>query len=142
MGPKMHRHGLTWVALLGLSTSSMLGCGSSGPAGREAGLNLYTWSDYLAPDTIASFEKQSGVKVHVSYFDTNETLEARMLTGSSGVYLPLDKNSPISSISILRSWPGSLSMIPGTRTESFTRGEHTVLPTTQNWWKPRCLNFL
>jgi putrescine transport system substrate-binding protein len=109
MGPKMRRRGLTWVALLGLSTSSMLGCGGSGPAGREAGLNLYTWSDYLAPDTIASFEKQSGVKVHVSYFDTNETLEARMLTGSSGfdvvvptapymqrqirsgAYLPLDK---------------------------------------------------
>jgi putrescine transport system substrate-binding protein len=109
MGPKMRRHGLTWVALLGLSASGMLSCGGSGPAGREAGLNFYTWSDYLAPDTIASFEKQSGIKVHLSYFDTNETLEARMLTGSSGydvvvptapymqrqirsgAYLPLDK---------------------------------------------------
>jgi len=72
-------------------------------------VNLYIWSDFLAPDTIASFEKQTGIKVHVSYFDTNETLEARMLTGSSGfdvvapvapyfqreirsgAYLPLDK---------------------------------------------------
>jgi putrescine transport system substrate-binding protein len=84
MGPKMHGRRLSWIAILGLSAISMLGCGSSGPAGREAGLNLYTWSDYLAPDTIASFERQTGIKVHVSYFDTNETLEARVLTGSSG----------------------------------------------------------
>ena len=72
-------------------------------------LNLYTWPDYLAPDTIATFEKQTGIKVRVSYFDTNEMLEGRMLTGSSGfdvvvptapylqrqirsgAYLPLDK---------------------------------------------------
>lgn len=72
-------------------------------------VNLYIWSDYLAPDTIASFEKLTGVKVRASYFDTNETLETRMLTGNSGfdvvvpsaayfqrqirsgAYLPLDK---------------------------------------------------
>jgi putrescine transport system substrate-binding protein len=72
-------------------------------------VNLFVWSDYLAPDTISSFEKQTGIKVHVAYFDTNETLETRMLTGHtgfdvvvpsaayfqrqirSGAYLPLDK---------------------------------------------------
>jgi putrescine transport system substrate-binding protein len=81
--------------------------GDSGAANKV--LNFYTWADYIAPDTIASFEKQTGVKVRVSYFETNETLEGRMLTGSSGfdvvvptapffqrqirsgAYLPLDK---------------------------------------------------
>jgi putrescine transport system substrate-binding protein len=109
MDQKTHRRRLWRTALLGVSACFMSGCGSSGPAGRDAGLNLYTWSDYLAPDTIASFEKQTGIKVHVSYFDTNETLEARVLTGNSGfdvvvptapymqrqirsgAYLPLDK---------------------------------------------------
>jgi spermidine/putrescine-binding protein len=38
----------------------------------------------LAPDTISSFEKLTGIKVRVSYFETNETLEARILTGNSG----------------------------------------------------------
>jgi putrescine transport system substrate-binding protein len=70
------------------------GCGSpdSGARNTQSGeknedkkvLNLFIWSDFLAPDTIPTFEKQTGVKVHVSYFDTNETLESRMLTGSSG----------------------------------------------------------
>jgi len=33
---------------------------------------------------LASFEKRTGVKANVSHCDTNETLEVRMLTGSSG----------------------------------------------------------
>jgi putrescine transport system substrate-binding protein len=73
-------------------------------------LNLYIWSDYLAADTLSNFEKQTGIKVHVAYFDTNETLETKLLAGSSGydvvvptasyferqikagVYLTLDKS--------------------------------------------------
>ncbi len=73
-------------------------------------LNLYIWSDYLAANTLADFEKQTGIKVHVAYFDTNETLETRLLAGHSGydivvptasyferqikagVYLTLDKS--------------------------------------------------
>jgi len=73
-------------------------------------LNLYIWSDYLAANTLPDFEKQTGIKVHVAYFDTNETLETKLLAGSSGydvvvptasyferqikagVYLTLDKS--------------------------------------------------
>ena len=47
-------------------------------------LNLYIWSDYLAPDTLSNFEKQTGIKVHVAYYDSNETLETKLLAGSSG----------------------------------------------------------
>src|SRR6267378_2312698 len=47
-------------------------------------LNLYIWSDYLAPDTLSNFEKQFGIKVHSAYYDTNETLETKLLAGSSG----------------------------------------------------------
>jgi ABC-type glycerol-3-phosphate transport system substrate-binding protein len=82
----------------------------SPPSGGAKVLNLYIWSDYLAPNTLSDFEKQTGIKVHVSYFDTNETLETRLLAGNSGfdivvptasyferqikagVYLTLDKS--------------------------------------------------
>jgi putrescine transport system substrate-binding protein len=82
------------MAMLCMSTSFIVSCGGADPGTRvtqpsdkrddEKVLNLYTWSDYLAPDTISSFEKLTGIKVRVSYFETNETLEARMLTGNSG----------------------------------------------------------
>jgi putrescine transport system substrate-binding protein len=54
------------------------------PAKGGQVVNLYIWSDYLAPDTLSNFEKQTGIKVNVAYFDTNETLETKLLAGSSG----------------------------------------------------------
>jgi putrescine transport system substrate-binding protein len=54
------------------------------PAGGAKVLNLYIWSDYLAPDTLSVFESRYGIKVHPAYYDTNETLETKLLAGSSG----------------------------------------------------------
>jgi putrescine transport system substrate-binding protein len=107
------------VTILCVSTSFIIGCGNSESDARNGHtdgkndgqkvLNLFIWSDFLAPDTIASFEKSTEIKVRVSYFDNNEMLEGRMLTGNSGfdvvfpsappfqrqirsgAYLPLDK---------------------------------------------------
>jgi putrescine transport system substrate-binding protein len=61
--------------------------GSQEPAadsGSGKALNLYIWSDYLAPNTLSDFEAQTGIKVHVAYYDANETLETKLLAGSSG----------------------------------------------------------
>jgi len=52
--------------------------------GDKGSLNLFFWTDYLAPNTLTDFEKQSGIKVSASYYDNNETLETRLLTGHSG----------------------------------------------------------
>jgi putrescine transport system substrate-binding protein len=47
-------------------------------------LNVYNWSDYIAEDTIARFEKETGIKVVYDVYDANETLEAKLSAGSSG----------------------------------------------------------
>lgn len=47
-------------------------------------LNIYNWSDYVDPVTVSGFEKANKVKVRYDYYDSNETLEAKMLTGKSG----------------------------------------------------------
>jgi putrescine transport system substrate-binding protein len=65
------------------STGSAAAGGDQAAGGGKV-LNLYIWSDYLAADTLSNFEKQTGIKVHVAYFDTNETLETKLLAGSSG----------------------------------------------------------
>jgi putrescine transport system substrate-binding protein len=108
---------LTLGCLLALTACGDRKSGSNAPsgtarAGADTGkvLNLYIWSDYLAADTLSNFEKQTGIKVNVAYFDTNETLETKLLAGSSGydvvvptasyferqikagVYLTLDKS--------------------------------------------------
>ncbi len=57
---------------------------AAGAALAEGELNVYNWSDYIAEDTIEKFEAATGIKVNYDVFDSNEVLEAKMLTGSSG----------------------------------------------------------
>ncbi len=47
-------------------------------------LNVYNWSDYIADDTIANFEKETGIKVHYDNYDANEVLQAKLTAGKSG----------------------------------------------------------
>ena len=47
-------------------------------------LNIYNWSDYVDPATLEAFEKHTGLKLRYDYYDSNEALEAKILTGKSG----------------------------------------------------------
>lgn len=51
---------------------------------QSSELNIYNWSDYIAEDTIANFEAETGIKVNYDVFDANEILEAKLLTGTTG----------------------------------------------------------
>ena len=53
-------------------------------ADEEKVLNIYNWSDYIGVDTIANFEKETGIKVRYDTFDSNETLHAKMVAGKTG----------------------------------------------------------
>ncbi len=46
-------------------------------------LNIYNWTDYIAPDTVPNFERETGIKVRYDTFDNNEVLETKLLTGRS-----------------------------------------------------------
>jgi len=54
------------------------------PAAEEKVLNLSIWNDYLADDTLANFEKETGIKVSVTNYGSNEELEAKLAPGNSG----------------------------------------------------------
>lgn len=53
-------------------------------AAEEKILNVYNWSDYIGDDTIANFEKETGIKVRYDTFDSNETLHAKLVAGKTG----------------------------------------------------------
>lgn len=79
------------------------------PVQAQEELKLYNWSDYIAEGTIARFEKETGIRVTYDVYDSNETLEAKLLAGNSGydlvvpsshfmelqikagIFMPLDK---------------------------------------------------
>lgn len=55
-------------------------------------LHVYNWSDYIAEDTLENFQKETGIKVVYDVFDSNETLEAKLLAGSSGYDIVVPSN--------------------------------------------------
>ena len=56
----------------------------SSSAFADGRLNIYNWSDYIGEDTISKFEAETGIDVTYDVYDSNEVLEAKMLSGSSG----------------------------------------------------------
>lgn len=47
-------------------------------------VNVWNWSDYIGETTVADFEKATGLKTNYALFDSNEMVEARLLSGKSG----------------------------------------------------------
>ncbi len=51
-------------------------------SGGERQLNVYIWSNYIAPETVRRFEQRRGVRVNVDVYDSNEALIAKMQSGN------------------------------------------------------------
>jgi putrescine transport system substrate-binding protein len=47
-------------------------------------VNVYNWSDYIAPDVLKEFTRDTGIEVTYDTFDSNDTLETKLLAGKSG----------------------------------------------------------
>jgi putrescine transport system substrate-binding protein len=75
----------------GLLCLLLVACGHSGSlppqpnaAAQENVVNVYNWYDYIKPEVLRKFEARYGVQVHYNVFDSNNTLEAKLLAGHSG----------------------------------------------------------
>ncbi len=58
--------------------------GGSADGGEEPVVNFYNWSDYIAPDVLPAFERETGIRVNYDVFDSNDILEGKLLAGSTG----------------------------------------------------------
>ncbi len=63
---------------------ALMAASASVLAAEQKTLHVYNWSDYIAPDTVANFEKETGIKVVYDVFDSNEVLEGKLMAGSTG----------------------------------------------------------
>jgi len=97
-----------WLLILAFATLVFGAAGAAADDDRR--LFIYNWTDFIGPDTIARFEKLTGIKVVYDVYDAEETMEARLMAGSSGydvvsastdffsreiragVFIPLDKS--------------------------------------------------
>ncbi|MGY8829027.1 MAG: spermidine/putrescine ABC transporter substrate-binding protein PotF, partial [Pseudomonadales bacterium] len=58
----------------------------------EPVVNVYNWSDYIGETTLADFQKATGIKAMYDVFDSNETLEGKLLAGRSGYDIVVPSN--------------------------------------------------
>jgi putrescine transport system substrate-binding protein len=86
------------------------GFAQHGALAEDKRLFIYNWTDFIGPNTVAKFENLTGIKVIYDVYDAEETMEARLMAGSSGydvvsastdffsreikagVFIPLDKS--------------------------------------------------
>jgi putrescine transport system substrate-binding protein len=55
------------------------------PAAKPSGVvNVYNWSDYIDPQIVKDFERETGIRVRYDVYDNNEIVETKLLTGKSG----------------------------------------------------------
>lgn len=47
-------------------------------------LNVFNWSEYIAPETVANFQKESGARIHYGIYESNEEMLAKVFGGNSG----------------------------------------------------------
>jgi spermidine/putrescine transport system substrate-binding protein len=60
---------------------------SSGYVEATSGeLNFYTWSDYYPEELIAKFKEDTGITLNIDYYDTNESLEAKLRASDGAGY--------------------------------------------------------
>lgn len=78
----MSRHVLR-IAVLALTCAFGPGM-ASGQGTGERVVNVYNWSDYIAPGVLDDFARETGIKVRYDTFDSNDTVEAKLLAGKSG----------------------------------------------------------
>ncbi|MGH8347817.1 MAG: polyamine ABC transporter substrate-binding protein, partial [Pseudomonas sp.] len=55
-------------------------------------VHIYNWSDYIGESTLADFQKETGIKPVYDVFDSNETLEGKLLAGRTGYDVVVPSN--------------------------------------------------
>jgi spermidine/putrescine transport system substrate-binding protein len=83
-----------------LGLSGLAGC-----TGRRAlRINVFNWSNYIAPDTLPRFEAETGIRVRYAIYESNEEMLARALSGNSGWDIVFPSNyyiQPMRDLSLL-----------------------------------------
>ena len=74
-------------SLIALAASAF--CGA---ALAQSTVHIYNWSDYIGEQTLAKFEAKTGIKPIYDVFDSNETLEGKLLAGRTGYDVVVPSN--------------------------------------------------
>jgi spermidine/putrescine transport system substrate-binding protein len=67
-----------------MMTAAALLLATTGLASAEGVLQLYNWGNYTSPELLTKFEAETGIKVTVTDYDSNDTALAKIEAGGHG----------------------------------------------------------
>ena len=102
---------------------------SSQASAEEAVLNVYNWVDYIGETTIADFEKETGIKVVYDTYDASETVDAKLLAGSSGYDVLIHAGSFIPKLIEA----GIFMEVDKSKLSNFGNLDPKILEVLENW---------
>ena len=85
----MKKRLLSMIMVAAISALSLAGCGNAKEPGTAQGagsLNLFVWTEYLPDSVVDKFEKETGIKVNVSTYSSNEDMLAKVKSETAGAY--------------------------------------------------------
>jgi spermidine/putrescine transport system substrate-binding protein len=62
----------------------LIGAVTAAACNRGPRLNIFNWSDYVAPDTISNFEREFGLRVRYGTYESIPEMLAKVMSGNSG----------------------------------------------------------
>lgn len=122
---------LTKAGTMTSITAAVMIAGST--AASAAGvLNVTNWGEYIGEETIANFEKEYDIKVTYDAYDSQESIDAKLLTGNSGYDVVSHSGS-----SIARLIPaGILRPFDKSRLDNFKHMRPEIMAQLGNSWDP------
>jgi putrescine transport system substrate-binding protein len=80
------------IGLIAAAAAAVIALSACNPGKKDAAgdgkiggqVNVYNWSDYIDPEILTDFEKETGIKVVYDTYDNNEIVETKLLQGGSG----------------------------------------------------------
>jgi putrescine transport system substrate-binding protein len=79
------RYGLSLLRAAGaILAGALLLASCGGDDQRERVVSIYNWADFIGKHTVADFEQATGIRADYDTFDSDSTLEAKLLAGGSG----------------------------------------------------------
>ena len=96
LNPQVSRRGFMAGAAATAATAWLAACGQAiqAPVTQtqaptlgtklEGTVNLYNWQSYINPDNVKAFEQQLGQKVTQDFYDSNESMLAKLQAGAKG----------------------------------------------------------
>lgn len=87
--PAVRRLAFACLATLSLGSVSL----SALAADDEKVVNIYNWANYIDPQILKDFERDTGIRPVYDVYDSNETLEGKLLSGRTGYDLVVPSNN-------------------------------------------------